>query len=303
MPRWWLSGLLGLFAALLVVYLVSVLRARPAVNHPLFAAATASPLVIAHRGGMHLWPENTVYAFQRAVELGADMLEMDLHTTLDGVIVVLHDVTVDRTTDGTGRVRALTVEQLKELDAGARWSPAREVSYPYRGAGLTVPTLAEVFTAVPNTRFNLEIKQREPSLVPELCRLIRAFGMQNRALVASFHGAAVREFREKCPEVATSATPEEARRFVALQLLPLPAYVPRAQALQVPERLGRLPILTRPLVRAARAANLRVHGFTINRREDLQRLLRRGVDGLVTDRPDLMLELLDRRRDGIAPCP
>jgi glycerophosphoryl diester phosphodiesterase len=286
----------GALLALLLVYILVVIRVEPVREHPLFMTAPAHPLVIAHRGGMYLWPENTVHAFEQAVALGADMLELDLRTTADHVIVVLHDPTVDRTTDGTGAVRELTVERLKALDAAYRWSPLEGQGFPYRGQGLTVPTLEEVFEAVPGARFNLEIKQTEPTLVPRLCEMIRRFRAQNRVLVASFQDDAVREFRRACPEVATSATPNEARAFVALKLLPGTPYVPPAKALQVPERLGSLPVLTRSLVRSAHTANLQVHAFTINDADDMQRLITLGVDGIVTDRPDLMLKLLGRGR-------
>jgi glycerophosphoryl diester phosphodiesterase len=284
-------------AALLLglVYAIAAIRAEPVRTHPLFARAPHHPLVIAHRGGMHLWPENTLYAFERVAALGTDMLEMDLWTTADGAIVVLHDRTVDRTTDGTGEVRALTLAQVRELDAGYRFTTDGGRSFPYRGQGLRIPTLEEVLVAVPHARLNLEIKQADPPMAGQLCALIRAHRSPTRVLVASFRDAVVREFRRACPEVATSATAGEAQRFLALQLLPSPAYVPRAKALQLPERLGRAPIITRPLLRAAHQANLQVHAFTVNDTAVMRRLLDDGIDGIVTDRPDLLLEMLGRR--------
>jgi glycerophosphoryl diester phosphodiesterase len=268
------------------------------VDRPLALPEAAHPLVIAHRGGALLWPENTLFAFRRAAELGADMLEMDLRATADGAIVVLHDETVDRTTDGMGPVRALTLERLRRLDAAHRWSADGGRTFPLRGAGLVVPTLEEVLRALPRTPMTLEIKQREPSLAAALCRAIRAEGASGRVLVASFHDAEVRSFRRHCPEVATSATAGEARAFVLLsRVAPSPPYTPPAQALQLPERLGSLRVITPRLVDAARRRGFQVHAWTVDEEADMRRLLGLGVDGIVTDRPDRLLEILGRPLD------
>jgi glycerophosphoryl diester phosphodiesterase len=290
----WRAALGGVLLVLVVAYAIVAIRSEPVRPHPFFTLAAHHPLVIAHRGGMHLWPENTLLAFRQATALGADVIEMDLFATADGAIVVLHDPTVDRTTDGTGAVEQVTLAEVRALDAGYRWSPDGGRSFPYRGQGLTIPTLEEVFTALPETRFNLEIKRLEPTRIVELCEMIRGFGAQNRVLLASFDDRAVWRFRRVCPEVATSATPREARRFVALQLFPGTPYVPPASTLQVPLRLGRVPIVTRPVIRAAKAANLQLHAFTVNDAGPMRQLLGMGVDGIVTDRPDLMLQLLGR---------
>jgi glycerophosphoryl diester phosphodiesterase len=292
--RWGIVAAAAL-ALLLLTYTIAVIRAEPVNDHPLFARAPDHPLVIAHRGGMHLWPENTLDAFQQAAALGTDMLEMDLWTTADGAVVVLHDRTVDRTTDGTGDVRGFTLSQVRDLDAGYRWTPDGGRTFPYGGQGVRIPALEEVLVALPDARLNLEIKQNEPPMAAQLCDLLRAHGAQSRVLVASFHDAAIQQFRRACPEVATSATSGEAQRFVALQLLPSPPYVPPARALQLPYRLGAAPIITGPLVRAARQANLQVHAFTVNDTATMRSLLELGVDGIVTDRPDLLLQLLGRK--------
>jgi glycerophosphoryl diester phosphodiesterase len=291
----WGVLLAGLLLAVALAYAIAAIRADPVREHAFFGRAPAYPLVIAHRGGMHLWPENTLYAFEQAAALGADVLEMDLRATADGVIVVLHDVTVNRTTDGHGDVRDFTLDSLRALDAGYAWSPLGARDHPHRGQGLRIPTLEEVFSELPATRLNLEIKQAEPSLVPQLCELVRRHRAQERVLVASFREAVVHEFRRACPGVATSATASEARAFVAAKLLPAPPFVPSAAALQLPTRLGPVPVVTRPLLRAARRANLPVHAFTVNDPDSMRLLLDRGVDGIVTDRPDLMLRLLGRR--------
>jgi len=148
----------ALLATGAVAYGVLAALAEPAPRHPFFDAAR-TPEVIAHRGGAALRPENTLAAFLHAVEVGADILEMDLRVTADREIVVMHDATVERTTDGRGAVAALTLAELRKLDAGYRWTPDGGASFPYRGRGIRAPALEEVFRRLPNARMNLEMKQ------------------------------------------------------------------------------------------------------------------------------------------------
>jgi glycerophosphoryl diester phosphodiesterase len=257
--------------------------------------APGRPLVIAHRGGAGLWPENTLHAFEQAAALGVDVIETDVRATADGELVVIHDETLGRTTDGAGRVGALTLAELKRLDAGYRWSPDGGRSFPLRGRGLTVPTLREVFTALPAMRFNIEPKQSEPSIVAPLCRLIREHGMTSRVMVAAFRGNVMEQFRRECPEVATSASTAEVAGFLALQRSGLAgSYGPQMQALQVPERAGALLVLTGDFVKAAHARNLRVHAWTVNAEGDMRRLIALGIDGVMTDYPDRLLRVLGR---------
>ena len=192
----WLGLLLGFVVALIAVYVVLSLLARPAGEYPFFAQFEQRPLVMAHQGGNGLWPDNTLYAFERAAAMGVDVLEMDLHSTADGVLVVMHDDTVDRTTDGSGPIQSLTLEEIKALDAGYRWSADEGQTFPFRGQGITVPTLEEVFAAFPDVALNIEIKQAEPSLVEPFCQLIRAYGMGERVLVASFHQESIKACRQ-----------------------------------------------------------------------------------------------------------
>lgn len=257
--------------------------------------APGRPLVIAHRGGAGLWPENTLHAFVRAAALGVDVIETDVRSTADGEIVVIHDESVGRTTNGAGRVGALSLAELKRLDAAHRWSPDGGRSFPLRGRGVTVPTLREVFEALPDMRFNIEPKTRETSLAAPLCRLIREHGMAGRVMVGAFSDSALEQFRRECPEVATSASTSEVASFLAMQRSGLGnAYSPPMQALQVPEWAGALRVLTGDFVEAAHARNLRVHAWTVNSEEDMRRLIGLGVDGVMTDYPDLLLKVLGR---------
>jgi glycerophosphoryl diester phosphodiesterase len=261
-------------------------------DHPYFTAST--PRVIAHRGGRGLWPENTLHAFEKAARLGVDAVEMDVRSTADGILVALHDRTVDRTTDGRGAVGDKKLSELEALDAGYRWSDGNG-NYPYRGRGVRIPTLEEVFRALPGVRLNLELREPSPSLAVSLCQLVRRAGMQDKILVASFHRRAVEAFRSRCPEVATAATPAEVRAFLAASLLFLPAlHRPAAQALQVPERFRGFPVLSATFVEQAHRRNLRVHVWTVNEPGEMKRFLDLGLDGILTDYPDRLLSLLGR---------
>lgn len=291
----WLKVLLGCVVAVVAVYSLSVMSARPISDHPFFES-TSRPAVIAHRGGAGLRPENTLPAFRNAVAMGVDVLEMDIRSTSDGVLALMHDQTVNRTTDGTGPLHSFTFEQLRRLDAGYRWSPDGNRTFPFRGQGITVPTLEEVFTVFPTTRMNIEIKQTEASLIKPLCRMIRDFKMTNRVLVASFQAEALIEFRRECGEVATSASGSEVGKFLTLNSVALAAvYSPAAQAVQVPEYGGGLHVLTQSFVNAAHNRNLQVHAWTINETDDMRRLAAMGVDGIITDYPDRLLKLLGRK--------
>ena len=264
-------------------------------EHKYFQKDAGRTLAIAHRGGAGLWPENTLYAFERASALGVDVIETDVRATADGELVVFHDEGLGRTTDGEGRVGSLTLAELKRLDAGYRFSPDGGRSFPLRGKGVTVPTLREVFDTLPHMRFNIEPKQTVPSIAAPLCRLVRERGLADRVLIASFSGSTLAEFRRECPEVATSAATGEVASFLTLHGAGLAAsYSPVMQALQVPEHAGALRVLTRDFVEAAHGRNLRVHAWTVNAEGDMRRLVEMGVDGVMTDYPDRLLKVLGR---------
>jgi glycerophosphoryl diester phosphodiesterase len=278
---------------------LSLSEGRPVADHEFFKGDSARrPVVIAHRGGAGLWPENTLHAFERALVAGADVIEMDVRSTRDGRLVIHHDESVERTTDGRGRVADHTLADLKRLDAAHRWTPDGGRTYPLRGAGLTVPTLEEVlsrFDGDDGARFVIEIKQDAPPLAEPLCRALREHGAAARVLVASFRQTTLDDFRRACPEVATSAALSEGYQFLALFKAGLgDSYSPAMQALQAPERLRGWQVLTREFVESAHRLNLHVHVWTINDPDDMRRLLDMGVDGIITDYPDRLAALRDQ---------
>ncbi len=252
--------------------------------------ASDHPLFFAHRGGSALAPENTLVAFERGLSHGADALETDVHATRDGEIVVLHDAAVNRTTNGSGPVAAYTLDELRALDAGFRFTPDGGRTYPFRGTGVTIPTLREALERFPTTRVNIEMKAGSPQSEEHLWRIIQELGAQDRVLVASFSLAPLARFRALTKgRVATAATMPEMRVFLlAAYARRLRRLRPAYDALQVPETWRGIPIVTSVTVAAAHQLGLAVHVWTVDERARMQRLLALGVDGLMSDRPDIL---------------
>ena len=285
--------LLAVGAIMGVIYgVLASTQGTRATEAAFFRHVGTRPLVIAHRGGARLAPENTLSAFRSAVDLGVDVIELDVRGTSDGELVVMHDALVDRTTDGHGQIVEMTLAEAKKLDAGYNWTPDGGQTFPFRGKGVVVPTLREVFTAFPKLKFNIEPKNQTPSLIKPLCGLIREFKLGESVVVGSFNQTILDDFRRECAEVATSASPSEVSKFLAMYKTGVSeAYSPSMQALQVPEYAG-VQILSKEFVEAAHERNLKVHVWTVNETEDMKRLLEMGVDGIMTDYPNRLLDLL-----------
>jgi glycerophosphoryl diester phosphodiesterase len=254
-----------------------------------------TPLFFAHRGGSALAPENTLPAFEQGVAFGADALELDIQTTREGEIVVIHDPTVDRTTNGAGPVASYTLEELRRLDAGYRFSPDGGQTYPYRGQGIAIPTMREVFERFPTLRVNIDLKESSPERERRLWALIQEYQAEDRVLVASgeIHLAIVRFRQLSAGRVATSASEAEIRRFFYACKARVTRWLrPPYDALQVPELHGRIRIVSPTFIAAAHRLGLDVHVWTVDERGAMERLLALGVDGLMTDRPDVLAEVM-----------
>lgn len=283
-------------AGVILLSLVLLLLLTPdAPPHPYYASASG-PLVIAHQGGDGIWPGDTLYAFEKAVAIGADVLEMDAHITKDDQIVLMHDEKVDRTTNGTGLIEDLTLPELKQLDAAYQWSNDGGRTFPYRGQRIQVPTLEELFQKFPQMRYVIEIKLTQNPIDKPLCDLIRKHDMQDKVMVASFHDEAMQNFRLTCPEVATSASRGEVTRFVLLGKIFLSGFVaPHYQSIQPPydpEESMNIPIMTERFIREAHAKNIKIEPWTVDDPALMEQYIEWGVDGIITDRPDLMIEVL-----------
>lgn len=288
----WIGRIALIIAALIVIGMFVMPKAPQAAYYQ----NAPRPMVIAHQGGDGLWPSNTLFAFEHAAALGVDVLEMDIHMTKDGVLVVSHDDTVDRLTDGEGFIKEMSLAQVQGFDAAYDWSPLDDgAEYPYRGQGIAIPTLESVFERFPDYRMNIEIKQEEPSIAKPFCDLLRKRHMENKILVASFKDEALAEFRETCPEVATSGSRGQIKPFIYMHLAFLGRlYPPNFSAVQLPIEDSGITLLTGRFVKVAHARGLWVDAWTIDDPAEMWMLIDIGVDGIITDRPDLLLETLGR---------
>lgn len=281
-----------IFIALVLLILGRRLAPMPELDSVYFD--TPRPMVIAHQGGDGLRPGNTLVAFQNAVDLGVDVLEMDVNQTRDGALVLIHDTTVDRTTDGSGAVEDLTLARLKTLDAAYHW-PHHGEDRPYRGRGVRIPTLDEVIDRFPRQRYNIELKPDAAEPAQALCATLERLNAERRVLVASFHSAAMEAFRAACPTVPTSAHRGETRWFYVQYRLGVWRLArPGAPALQVPRTSGGFDLAAAGFIDAAASRGLHLDYWTINDPADMRMLVERGAAGIITDRPDLLLQAVGR---------
>jgi glycerophosphoryl diester phosphodiesterase len=258
------------------------------VTHPFFRAAR--PLVFAHRGGAGLAPENTLVAFDQGLASGADGLEIDVHLSRDGVVVVHHDPTVDRTTDRRGDIGAFTVAELERMDAGYRFS--RSGLFPFRGQGIGVPTLAAVLARYRETRIIIEMKQDDPALAQATVELVRAADAVERVCLGAFGWRVLRAARALEPAVASGASRIEVRWALWRSRIGWPVRHVAYDGYQVPEISKGRRVVSARFVAHARAAGLPVQVWTVDRVEDARRLLGWQVHALITDRPDVIVPLV-----------
>ncbi len=258
------------------------------------------PRIFAHRGSSGHAPENTLASFDMAARAGADVLEMDVHATSDGHIVVMHDPMTERTTDGAGPVSALTLAELKRLDAGRRFSPDGGKTYPYKGKGIEVPTLREVAERFPRIPFNIEVKQGEPSIERAVFELLEKLGHAEITLLAAEMDVIMERIRPLDSGLATSFCSTEVLEFLQrLNQDSWEEYVPPGSALQIPESYHDIPVLTPELLDAAHRFGVEVHVWTVDEEADMRRLLEMGVDGIFTDYPERMAGVV--REMGLRP--
>ena len=256
------------------------------------------PTNFAHRGASQRAPENTLEAFRLAAESGAGGLELDVHMTLDGHIVVIHDDSVARTTEGAGLVRDMTLQEVRCLDAGYRFTPDGGVTYPYRSRGVRVPELGEILGEFPEHRVNIDIKEAQPDVENTLLKVIAAAGTKDRVLVVSEMSDVVGRFRKLSGGgISTGASWREIEGFYRLSKQGMEYLVhPSYDALQVPIQYGGYKVVTPRFVGAAHSRGVRVDVWTIDEPEEMRRLLNLGVDVVMTNRPEVLSEVLREQR-------
>ncbi|MGE3508639.1 MAG: glycerophosphodiester phosphodiesterase [Vicinamibacterales bacterium] len=254
-------------------------------RHPFFLSPR--PLLFAHRGGSGIAPENTLAAFDRAVRLGVDGLELDVRFSRDRLVVVHHDASLARTTDRTVPVATLSADELARVDAGWHFQPSGpDAPAPFRGQGCGVPTFKEVLRRYRDARIIVELKLNEPALARGVLADVRDAAAEDRVCLASFGCRVLREARRLAPHVATSAAREEVRWALYRSWLRWPVSRVAYSGYQVPETSGVSRIVSPRFVRHAHDAGLGVQVWTVDDPETARRLLAWGVDALISDRPD-----------------
>jgi len=249
--------------------------------------------ILAHRNGGALLPGNTIEAGVNALAVGADVLELDVHLTEDNVLILRHDATIDSTTSGSGRIAEMTLAEIQAFDVGFH-----EIDYPdlVAAPGIKVPALRSLFERLPASRFLIELKPSNTAPADELCRLIKEYGLVNQVVVGSFHDSVLSHFRKICPTIPTSLGETEATWLVLLgkfglgHLYDTPGY-----SVQLPMGEDGF-IVTPSLVKAIHQLNMRIEVWTINDPQTMQNLMDMGVDGIITDRPDVLEGLVNPQR-------
>jgi glycerophosphoryl diester phosphodiesterase len=263
-------------------------------NNPLISKKR--PLIMAHRGNQTSAPENTLPALQNAVNLKIDVIETDIHITKDKEIVLFHDDKLDRTTNLKGFIIDFNLGELKEADLGYHFSLDSGKTFPFRGKGLCVISLREAFEEFPNIKFNLDIKNTEPEVPKFLAKLITKYNRTQSVIVGSFHHNQIQRFRKLLPTAATSASPPEVKKFLIFNKLRIAKIlIPQYLAFQVPIIHNDTKIITNNFVKKAHAKNIAVHVWTINNRDDMEWLIDINIDGIFTDKPEILIELLKLR--------
>ena len=252
------------------------------------------PRVIAHRGDSRNYPENTLPAFESAVRMGIDVVETDIHLTKDGVLVIWHDPTLERNTDGSGRIEDHTLEELRRFDAGYTFTQDGGKTFPFRGKGVRICTLAEALEHCPGQRFNIDLKTKCPEIVDEFIRVIREHDAVDRVVGASFHLSNLKRLRRLAPDFLTSVTTAEVVPLLFRQKThTLPKAFKRKIIFQIPMAAGPVKVVTPAFVKAMHQRGAVVMVWTINDEETMRKLFEMGVDSVMTDDPALVIKVAD----------
>lgn len=257
---------------------------------------TPTPRVVAHRGDSHHYPENTIEAFTSAVKMGIDVIETDVHLTRDGHVVIWHDPTLDRNTDGTGKVEDHTLEALKRLDAGFTFTQDGGSTFPFRGKGICMATLAEALEACPGQRFNVDLKSKNPEIVHAFNKIITEHGAEDRVLCASFHMNNLRLMRKLNPRIITSVTTMEVVPLLFRQklgILPKNLGMDRTLVFQVPVKQWGIQVITPDFIEAFHKRGAIIQVWTINDSTLMRSLFSMGVDSIMTDDPGTVIRVAE----------
>ncbi len=255
------------------------------------------PWLVAHRGGALLAPENTLPAFDLAARLGADAFETDVHLTSDGEVVVFHDGETSRLTGEPGTIEARTLAEVQRLDAGARFSSDGGATFPWRGRGIAPPTFRELLARHPATRVNVEAKSEDPSLAERLVACVREAGAVDRVCIGSQHDAQGERLRELLPEACHFLPEGAATCHVMAARAEGSTGCPEGwEVADLPYRMEGtdIVVLDAPTIAYLHRKGMAVFAWTVDAEEDMRALIAAGIDGIMTDRPDLLARVLGR---------
>lgn len=252
------------------------------------------PRLLAHRGMPLEFPENTITSFENAIKFGVDVLETDTHLTKDNQFIISHDADISRVSNGKGLIMDYTVEELKKFDVGYHFTTDMGKTYPYRDKGITFMTVDEVLERFPSQKFNIDLKDNNPSQVKLWAELIKKYDASNRILTASQYTQNLDEVREYYPEMATSFSAGEVFKFyVSNKFGRLKSRKFSGDALQIPVRLGPFHLIKPKFIETAHKFDYKIHVWTINEEEEMKILLKLGVDGIFTDNPRILKAVLN----------
>lgn len=276
----------------LLVYLLllSLPAAEPVKDIPFYKPTSVQ--VIAHGSARALLPGNTLEAAVNALRLGTDILELDIHLTADSQLVVRHDEMIDTTTNGSGLIADMTLAEIQQYDVGFHEVDFADLTYP---AGIVVPTLESLFIRLPESRYLIELKPEGTAAADHLCQLLNRYNLTEQVVIGSFHSSVLQYFRQICPQVPTSLGQSEVALLVVLSRLGLGhLFNSPGVSVQLPVVYAGVKILTPAVIEAAHQLNMRVDAWTVNDVGLMQKLIDDRVDGIITDRPDVLRSILPR---------
>ncbi|HYA35038.1 MAG TPA: glycerophosphodiester phosphodiesterase [Candidatus Binataceae bacterium] len=264
---------------------------RPSLDTDFFS--TKAPRAFGHRGSAGTHPENTLISFRAGYAAGARHMEFDVHMTRDGEIVVAHDESLERACGRAGLIKEMAWDEIIRADAGYTFGEDR--GFPFRGKGVRIPRLADVLKEFPDVRFIIEVKQTAPTLVAAMLSIIDRYAMRRMVLVASEHQQPLDEIRKLAPGIPTNFAYHEVAGFMQAMAARDANYRPPGDALQIPPTYGDWRLVTPKLVAWAHECGLVVDVWTVNDESEMTSLLDIGVDGILSDYPERLIRLIERR--------
>jgi glycerophosphoryl diester phosphodiesterase len=256
------------------------------------------PVVLAHRGDSARFPENTMPAFRSAVEMKVDLIETDVHLSSDGEVIIWHDDTLERMSGDPREISQMTWEEIQQVNAGSLFTADNGKTYPFKDKNITPVLLKDILKEFPLMRFNVDLKDDNLKLAEKHSEILKNLNCTERVVTASFHKKVLHHFRRLHPAAITSCTSMEVFRLILLHrsgVLTIP-FPYKKKILQVPEYSGKLKVLSPGFIKYLHKRGFKVQVWTINESSEMIRFLEMGVDGIFTDKPALLMEVLKKRQ-------